>query len=159
MGSLFVLDVLGEPKPWQVFIRRGAPSIGYLAYKAYQLNIQAKVKEHWRGRPPLEETPLEIRLKFFRDYPNRLPKKPELYQQRVIEALCRKPDVDNLVKGAIDGIKGKLLGPGEVAAGGLPHDPLAPTSLSFQNQIKVRFSYVQNREVLLAKSGLPKEKH
>ena len=106
MGSLFVLDVLGEPKPWQGFIRRGAPSIGYLAYKAYQLNIQAKVKEHWRGRPPLEETPLEIRLKFFRDYPNRLPKKPELYQQRVIEALCRKPDVDNLVKGAIDGIKG-----------------------------------------------------
>ena len=106
MGSLFVLDVLGEPKPWQVFIRRGAPSVGYLAYKAYQLNIQAKVKEHWRGRPPLEETPLEIRLKFFRDYPNRLPKKPELYQQRVIEALCRKPDVDNLVKGAIDGIKG-----------------------------------------------------
>ena len=106
MGNLFALDVLGEPKPWQVFIRRGAPSVGYLAYKAYQLNIQARVKEHWRGRPPLEETPLEIRLRFFRGYPNRLPKKPELYQQRVIEALCRKPDVDNLVKGAIDGIKG-----------------------------------------------------
>ena len=68
MGNLFALDVLGEPKPWQVFIRRGAPSVGYLAYKAYQLNIQARVKEHWRGRPPLEETPLEIRLRFFRGY-------------------------------------------------------------------------------------------
>ena len=106
MSQLINMTIPGEPKPWQVFIRRGAPSVGYLAYKAYQLNIQARVKEHWRGRPPLEETPLEIRLRFFRGYPNRLPKKPELYQQRVIEALCRKPDVDNLVKGAIDGIKG-----------------------------------------------------
>ena len=106
MGSIITLDVPGEPKPWQVFIRRGPPSGGYLAYKGYQMDIQIRAKKRWGRRPLLENIPIEVRLKFFRSYPNRLPKKPGLYQQRAIEALCRKPDVDNLVKAAIDGIKG-----------------------------------------------------
>ena len=106
MGRIFELEVPGEPKPWQVFIRRGAPSGGYLAYKGYQRDIQLLAKKKWGRRPLMENTPLEVRLKFFRSYPNRLPKKPGLYEQRVIEALCRKPDVDNMVKAAIDGIKG-----------------------------------------------------
>ena len=106
MGRIFELEVPGEPKPWQVFIRRGAPSVGYLAYKGYQMDIQILAKKKWGRRPLMENTPLEVRLKFFRSYPNRLPKKPGLYEQRVIEALCRKPDVDNMVKAAIDGIKG-----------------------------------------------------
>ena len=106
MGRIFELEVPGEPKPWQVFIRRGAPSVGYLAYKGYQMDIQILAKKKWGRRPLMENTPLEVRLKFFKSYPNRLPKKPELHQQRAIEAICRKPDVDNLVKAAIDGIKG-----------------------------------------------------
>ena len=106
MGRIFELEVPGEPKPWQVFIRRGAPSVGYLAYKGYQMDIQILAKKKWGRRPLMENTPLEVRLKFFRSYPNRLPKKPGLHRQRAIEALCRKPDVDNMVKAAIDGIKG-----------------------------------------------------
>tara|TARA_R100000789_G_C2911682_1_gene123522 strand:+ start:139 stop:567 length:429 start_codon:yes stop_codon:yes gene_type:complete len=106
MGSIITIDVPGEPKPWQVFIRRGPPSGGYLAYKGYQVDIQAHAKKEWGRRPLLEDVPLEIHLKFFKSYPNRLSKAPELRQRDLTLALCRKPDVDNLVKAAVDGIKG-----------------------------------------------------
>ena len=46
---------------------------------------------------------------FIRSYPNNLPKREASRERRLKEALVRKPDLDNIVKAAIDGIKGIIL--------------------------------------------------
>ena len=108
MSELIIMTVPGEPKPWQVWVRMSAPTPGYLAFKAYQQTIQAKCLETWRNQP-LIETAVEIHLEFVRSYPNNLPKKEASRERRLKEALVRKPDLDNIVKAAIDGIKGIIL--------------------------------------------------
>ena len=108
MSELIIMTVPGEPKPWQVWVRMSAPTPGYLAFKAYQQTIQAKCLETWRNQP-LIETAVEIHLEFVRSYPNNLPKKEASREKRLKEALVRKPDLDNLCKAAIDGIKGYIL--------------------------------------------------
>jgi len=108
MIELIIMTVVGEPKPWQVWVRMSAPTPGYLAFKAYQQTIQAKCLETWRNQP-LIETAVEIHLEFVRSYPNNLPKKEASREKRLREALVRKPDLDNLCKAAIDGIKGIIL--------------------------------------------------
>ena len=102
------MTVPGEPKPWQVWVRMSAPTPGYLAFKAWQETIQAKCLEVWRNKP-LIETAVEINLVFIKSYPNNLPKREASRERRLKEALCRKPDLDNMVKAAIDGIKGTVL--------------------------------------------------
>ena len=108
MSGSINMTVVGEPKPWQVWVRMSAPTPGYLAFKAYQQTIQAKCLETWRNQP-LIETAVEIHLEFVRSYPNNLPKKEASRERRLKEALVRKPDLDNLCKAAIDGIKGIIL--------------------------------------------------
>ena len=108
MSKLINMTVVGEPKPWQVWVRMSAPTPGYLAFKAYQQTIQAKCLETWRNQA-LIETAVEIHLEFVRSYPNNLPKKEASREKRLREALVRKPDLDNLCKAAIDGIKGIIL--------------------------------------------------
>ena len=104
MSELINMTVPGEPKPWQVWVRMSAPTPGYLAFKAWQETIQAKCLEVWRNQP-LIETAVEIHLEFVRSYPKNLPKKEASRERRLKEALVRKPDLDNLCKAAIDGIK------------------------------------------------------
>ena len=104
MSQLINMTVTGEPKPWQVWVRRSAPTPGYLEFKAYQATIQAKCLEAW-GTKPLIETAVEVRLEFVRSYPKNLPKRETSRERRLKEALVRKPDLDNMVKAAIDGIK------------------------------------------------------
>ena len=104
MSELINMTIPGEPKPWQVWVRRSAPTPGYLEFKAYQATIQAKCLEAW-GTKPLIETAVEIALEFVRSYPKNLPKKETSRNRRLGEALCRKPDLDNMAKAAIDGIK------------------------------------------------------
>ena len=116
MSELIIMTVLGEPKPWQVWVRMSAPTPGYLAFKAYQGTIQAKCLETWRNQP-LIETAVEIHLEFVRSYPNNLPKKEASREKRLREALVRKPDLDNLCKAAIDGIKGIILKDDTVVVG------------------------------------------
>ena len=108
MSQLINMTVPGEPKPWQVWVRMSAPTPGYLAFKAWQETIQAKCLEVWRNQP-LIETAVEIHLEFIRSYPKNLPKKEASRERRLKEALVRKPDLDNLVKAAIDGVKGIIL--------------------------------------------------
>ena len=108
MSELIIMTVPGEPKPWQVWVRMSAPTPGYLAFKAYQQTIQALCLKTWRNQP-LIETAVEIHLEFVRSYPNNLPKKEASRERRLKEALVRKPDLDNLCKAAIDGIKGIIL--------------------------------------------------
>ena len=108
MSQLINMTVPGEPKPWQVWVRMSAPTPGYLAFKAWQETIQAKCLEVWRNQP-LIETAVEIHLEFVRSYPKNLPKKEASRERRLKEALVRKPDLDNLCKAAIDGIKGIIL--------------------------------------------------
>ena len=98
------MTIPGEPKPWQVWVRRSAPTPGYLEFKAYQATIQAKCLEAW-GTKPLIETAVAINLVFIKSYPKNLPKKEASRERRLREALVRKPDLDNMVKAAIDGIK------------------------------------------------------
>ena len=98
------MTVPGEPKPWQVWVRMSAPTPGYLEFKAYQETVKAKCLEVWRNKP-LIETAVEINLVFIKSYPNNLPKREANRERRLKEALCRKPDLDNMVKAAIDGIK------------------------------------------------------
>tara|TARA_R100001530_G_scaffold123890_1_gene91951 strand:+ start:873 stop:1268 length:396 start_codon:yes stop_codon:yes gene_type:complete len=102
------MTVPGEPKPWQVWVRMSAPTPGYLEFKAYQETVKAKCLEVWRNKP-LIETAVEIHLEFIRSYPNNLPKKEASRERRLKEALVRKPDLDNMVKAAIDGVKGTVL--------------------------------------------------
>ena len=102
------MTVLGEPKPWQVWVRMSAPTPGYLQFKAYQATIQVACKQEW-GNQELIETAVEIHLEFIRSYPNNLPKRETSRERRLKEALVRKPDLDNLCKAAIDGIKGIII--------------------------------------------------
>ena len=102
------MTVPGEPKPWQVWVKMSAPTPGYLAFKAYQATIQVACKQEW-GNKELIETAVEINLEFVRSYPNNLPKRETSRERRLKEALVRKPDLDNIVKAAIDGIKGIIL--------------------------------------------------
>ena len=108
MSSLINMTIPGEPKPWQVWVRRSAPTPGYLEFKAYQATIQAKCLEAW-GTKPLIETAVAIHLVFIKSYPKNLPKKEASRERRLREALVRKPDLDNMVKAAIDGVKGTVL--------------------------------------------------
>ena len=108
MSQLINMTVPGEPKPWQVWVRMSAPTPGYLEFKAYQQTIQAKCLEAWATKP-LIETAVEINLVFIKSYPNNLPKREANRERRLKEALCRKPDLDNMVKAAIDGVKGTVL--------------------------------------------------
>ena len=102
------MTVPGEPKPWQVWVKMSAPTPGYLAFKVWQAMIQVACKQEW-GNKPLIETAVEINLVFIRSYPNKLPKREASRERRLKEALVRKPDLDNIVKAAIDGIKGIIL--------------------------------------------------
>ena len=102
------MTVPGEPKPWQVWVRMSAPTPGYLEFKAYQETVKAKCLEVWRNKP-LIETAVEIHLVFIRSYPNKLPKGEASRERRLTEALVRKPDLDNMVKAAIDGVKGIII--------------------------------------------------
>ena len=108
MSQLINMTVPGEPKPWQVWVRMSAPTPGYLEFKAYQQTIQAKCLEAWATKP-LIETAVEINLVFIKSYPNNLPKREANRERRLKEALCQKPDLDNMVKAAIDGVKGTVL--------------------------------------------------
>ena len=108
VAPLLMITVMGEPKPWQVWVRRSAPTQGYLEFKAYQATVQAACLEAW-GTRPLIPTAVAISLEFVRSYPKNLPKKEASRERRLKEALCRKPDLDNMVKAAIDGIKGTVL--------------------------------------------------
>ena len=108
MSELINMTVPGEPKPWQVWVRMSAPTPGYLEFKSYQATIQAKCLEVWRNKP-LIETAVEIHLVFIRSYPNKLPKGEASRKRRLKEALVRKPDLDNMVKAAIDGVKGIII--------------------------------------------------
>jgi len=107
MSQLINMTVPGEPKPWQVWVRMSAPTPGYLEFKAYQATIQAKCLEAW-GTKPLIETAVAIHLVFIKSYPKNLPKKEASRERRLREALVRKPDLDNMVKAAIDGVKGTV---------------------------------------------------
>ena len=108
MSQLINMTVPGEPKPWQVWVKMSAPTPGYLAFKVWQAMIQVACKQEW-GNKPLIETAVEINLVFIRSYPNKLPKREASRERRLKEALVRKPDLDNIVKAAIDGIKGIIL--------------------------------------------------
>ena len=108
MSQLINMTVPGEPKPWQVWVRKSAPTPGYLEFKAYQQTIQAKCLEAWATKP-LIETAVEIHLEFVRSYPKNLPKREASLERKVREAICRKPDLDNMVKAAIDGVKGIII--------------------------------------------------
>ena len=108
MSQLINMTVPGEPKPWQVWVKMSAPTPGYLAFKTWQAMIQVACKQEW-GNKPLIETAVEIHLEFVRSYPNNLPKRETSRERRLKEALVRKPDLDNIVKAAIDGIKGIIL--------------------------------------------------
>ena len=108
MSQLINMTVPGEPKPWQVWVKMSAPTPGYLAFKAYQATIQVACKQEW-GNKELIETAVEIHLEFVRSYHNNLPKREASRERRLKEALVRKPDLDNIVKAAIDGIKGIIL--------------------------------------------------
>ena len=108
MSELINMTVPGEPKPWQVWVRMSAPTRGYQEFKAYQETVKAKCLEVWRNKP-LIETAVEINLVFIKSYPNNLPKREANRERRLKEALCRKPDLDNMVKAAIDGVKGIII--------------------------------------------------
>ena len=108
MSQLINMTVSGEPMPWQVWVRKSAPTPGYLEFKAYQQTIQAKCLEAWATKP-LIETAVEIHLEFVRSYPKNLPKREASRERKVREAICRKPDLDNMVKAAIDWVKGIII--------------------------------------------------
>ena len=107
-GTHITMTVPGEPKPWQVWVKRSAPTQGYLEFKAYQQTIQVQCLQEWGDRPRIGSA-VEVNLGFTRSYPQNLPKREASRERRLREALCRKPHLDNMVKAAIDGIKGIII--------------------------------------------------
>ena len=98
------ITVEGEPCPWQVWIRRGRPSVGVLAFQAYQTLIQLAVKGAWTG-PPMTG-PVALVLQFYRSIPAACPKGHPARARWIAKHLTMRPDLDNYAKAASDAIKG-----------------------------------------------------
>ena len=98
------ITVEGEPCPWQVYTRQGRPSVGVLAFQAYQTLIQVAIKKVW-ANPPMTG-PVVLSLQFYRSIPAACPKREPARQHWKAKHLTMKPDVTNLSKAAEDAIKG-----------------------------------------------------
>jgi len=104
--TYYEVKVLGEPAPWAVYTRRGAPSANFLACQVWQEQIRAAVIEKY-GRPMLMG-PVTLEAVFHRTLRNP-PKTAAAYQRRCLAEIVRPPDVTNLTKAAEDALKGVLI--------------------------------------------------
>ena len=101
------ITVEGEPCPWQVYTRRGRPSVGVLAFQAYQTLIQVAVKGVWAG-PPMTG-PVALVIQFYRSIPAACPKTQPARQHWIAKHLTMKPDLTNYTKACEDALKGLLI--------------------------------------------------
>ena len=113
-GSLVLtVKVMGAPAPWQVWVRRSAPTPGFLRMQAWQEEIRAVVLQQRRGQSRIEGA-VTIDTAFYLEWPETAP-------QRNVEAiaswrekhLMKKPDLDNLRKAAVDAVASVLLAVGD----------------------------------------------
>ena len=100
------ITVEGEPCPWQVWIRRGRPSVGVLAFQAYQTLIQLAVKGAWAG-PPMTG-PVALVMQFYRSIPPACPKSEPARAHWKAKHLTMRPDCSNYTKSCEDALTGLL---------------------------------------------------
>ena len=94
----FQLTIPGDPAPWQVYTRQGEPTLGFLAMKAWQGQIQLHLRRAWGNREPLSG-PVVLDAEFYLPWPESAPQR----DSRAIEKwywkhLVMKPDRTNLYK-------------------------------------------------------------
>ena len=101
------ITVEGEPCPWQVYTRQGRPSVGVLAFQAYQTLIQLAIKKVW-ANPPMTG-PVALVIQFYRGIPEACPKTHPAYVHWLAKHLTKRPDLTNYVKACEDALKGLLI--------------------------------------------------
>jgi len=114
--AIYELRIEGQPVPWAVYTRRGEPSRGFLAMKAWQQQIQAAVIEKY-GAPRLTD-PVRLDVSFFRELPGDTPKNFTTWERRCQKQCVKKPDRTNFFKALEDGLNGVLLSDDSIVVSG-----------------------------------------
>lgn len=105
----FQLTIPGSPAPWQVYTRQGEPTLGFLAMKAWQGQIQLHLRRAWGNREPLSG-PAVLDTEFYLPWSESAPQQRyESIERWYWEHLAMKPDRDNLQKAFSDACQGILV--------------------------------------------------
>lgn len=104
---LVSFEVVGDPAPWTVFTKRGAPSLGFQRMQSWQAQLQAMATVAMAGREPLTG-PVWLRFAFYRPRPAWAPKGPEAFRRWEAKQIIKKPDATNYQKAAEDAMQGIL---------------------------------------------------
>ena len=95
MSQCWKFDIVGEPAPWQSYMRQSEQTKGKVALDVYQATVQAALKERWKQEPL--SGPIGMRFSFFLLRPKR-----SKYEYP------SKQDLTNLIKAAEDACQGIL---------------------------------------------------
>ena len=109
----YCFTIPGQPSPWQVYTRRGKPSLGFEKMRAWQAQIQAHVRSQM-DKEPLFRGPVLLTMDFYLVWPDTAPQRqPDAIARWRREHLAKKPDLTNLVKAAEDAIAPLLFAVGD----------------------------------------------
>ena len=107
------LIVVGEPRPWTVYTKRGEPGIGFENMKAWQAMIGIAAIEVMAGRPPIKGA-VRMDVMFCRSIPKKGPPKVPSRGKDLVkeikladwcdEHLIKRPDRDNYLKAFSDAL-------------------------------------------------------
>ncbi len=135
------LEIPGDPSPWTVFTKNRAPTPGFYAMKAWQVQIQAALLQAWK-REPLEG-PVVLDCEFYLPWSRLGPKRADAVEKWYWKHLVKKPDLDNLRKAFSDACEGILYhGDQQVVRGKSRKDILRPT---IYKNVKEGYTVIQFR--------------
>jgi len=104
------LIVVGEPRPWTVYTKRGAPGVGFERMQAWQEIIMIAAREVMAGGPPMEGA-ITLNVMFFRVIPKTAPKPRAIGESNKLDRwldvhIIKRPDRDNYQKAFSDALNG-----------------------------------------------------
>ena len=101
----WTFEIPGDPAPWQVYTRQGAPLIGVLNFQAWQEQIRAYLRPQWQ-RAPLTGA-VTIDTTFYRPWPRNAPQRQEGAKIKFeAKHIVMFPDVGNYRKAFLDALQG-----------------------------------------------------
>lgn len=100
--------VPGEPKgKGRPRFTRAGHTYTLDATRAYEAKIQEAAREAMHGFPPVaKEVAFEVNVEAFFPIPKSWSKKKRLSALQGVDRPIKKPDIDNVVKSAVDGMNG-----------------------------------------------------
>lgn len=93
--------VMGEPRPWTVFVKMGKPSLGFEAMQTWQELIRIEAKSAMKGREPFTG-PIYLIVLFCRGFPGWAPKGAAARSRWAAKHILMKPDRGNYLKACED---------------------------------------------------------